>query len=96
MAFRFRKSIRLGKFARINISKTGIGASAGMPGARVGVSRRGAYKSVGIPGTGVSDFSYIKGTRTKSSTKRGGCLGCAAPVALLLVAVVVTVVVSIK
>src|SRR3989339_439422 len=58
MGFRFRKSIGLGKFVRLNIGKKGVGISAGVRGARIGVGSRGVYTSVGIPGTGVSSMSY--------------------------------------
>ena len=58
MAWRFRKSIGLGKFARINLSRRGIGISAGIPGARVGMGTRGPYTSVGIPGTGLYSINY--------------------------------------
>lgn len=41
MGLRFRKSIKVGKFGRINLSGSGIGGSIGVNGARVGVSSRG-------------------------------------------------------
>lgn len=34
MPFSFRKSIRLGKYARVNVSKRGVSASAGAGGLR--------------------------------------------------------------
>jgi hypothetical protein len=55
MGFRFRKSIRLGKLIRINLSKSGIGASIGVKGLRVGIGPNGRVrKTVSIPGTGMS------------------------------------------
>ncbi len=55
MAFRFQRRIQLFPGLRLNISKRGIGASAGVTGARVGIDSRGRrYSSVGIPGTGLS------------------------------------------
>ncbi|MDX9866236.1 MAG: DUF4236 domain-containing protein [Anaerolineaceae bacterium] len=65
MGLRFRKSINLGKFFRINISKSGIGTSSGVKGFRVSRGPRGTRTTVSIPGTGVS---YVKETR-KSSAK---------------------------
>lgn len=55
MGLRYRKRIKLGKFLNLNVSKSGIGWSAGRPGMRIGKSSRGtSYTSVGIPGTGIS------------------------------------------
>lgn len=66
MGFRFRKSFSLMKGVRINLSKSGLGVSAGVKGARVGVGSKGAYTSVGVPGTGISSLDYIgKGKKQK-------------------------------
>lgn len=60
MSILFRKSIRLGKFARINLSSNGIsGVSIGGRGVRVGVNRRGTYVGTSIPGTGLSAQHYL-------------------------------------
>ncbi|HOK71662.1 MAG TPA: DUF4236 domain-containing protein, partial [Bacillota bacterium] len=34
MAVRFKKSKKIGKYGRINLSKSGVGASIGVPGFR--------------------------------------------------------------
>jgi hypothetical protein len=52
--FRFRKSIPLGKFFRINLSKTGTSLSAGRPGTTVNVRKDRVDGTVGIPGSGLS------------------------------------------
>ena len=52
--FRFRKSIPLGKFFRINLSKTGTSLSAGRPGATVNVRKDSVDGTVGVPGSGLS------------------------------------------
>ena len=53
MSFFFRKTINLG-FLRINISKSGIGFSIGVPGARIGKAANGqTYVSSSLPGTGI-------------------------------------------
>ena len=52
--FRFRKTIPLGKFFRINISKTGASLSAGRPGATVNVRKDRVDGTVGVPGSGLS------------------------------------------
>jgi len=52
--FRFRKTISLGKFFRINVSKTGASLSAGRPGATINVRKDHVAGTVGIPGGGLS------------------------------------------
>jgi DNA polymerase-3 subunit epsilon len=47
MGWYFRKSLRAGP-VRVNVSKSGIGVSAGVPGARVGVGPRGPYVAGGL------------------------------------------------
>lgn len=59
MGLRFRKSLNLGP-VRINVSKSGIGASAGSKGFRVTKKAGGGTRTTAsIPGTGVS---YVKET----------------------------------
>jgi len=52
--FRFRKIIPLGKFFRINVSKTGTSLSVGRPGATVNVRKDRVDGTVGVPGSGLS------------------------------------------
>jgi hypothetical protein len=52
--FRFRKIIPLGKFLRINVSKTGASLSVGRPGATVNVRKDRVDGTVGVPGSGLS------------------------------------------
>jgi Protein of unknown function (DUF4236) len=53
-SFRFRRSIKLGPGVRMNLSKTGVGMSFGVPGARRSIHSSGRQTaSVGIPGTGL-------------------------------------------
>jgi hypothetical protein len=54
MGFRFRKTFSLGRGVRINLSKSGIGGSFGIPGLRFGIGPRGARATASIPGTGIS------------------------------------------
>ena len=66
MGFRFRKSIKIGA-ARINISKTGIGCSLGIPGFRITKLANGRTRTTAsIPGTGIS---YVKETSGKKRKK---------------------------
>ena len=65
MGIRFRKSINLGGGFRINLSKSGVGYSWGIPGYRITKTANGrSRKTYSIPGTGVS---YVD---EKHSTKR--------------------------
>jgi hypothetical protein len=50
MSFYFRKSLSLGRLLRLNLSRSGLGVSAGVPGARIGVGPRGSYVHVGRGG----------------------------------------------
>lgn len=53
MGFRFRKSFGAGP-ARINVSKSGVGGSIGIPGIRIGRGARGNMQlTISIPGTGI-------------------------------------------
>jgi len=69
VGFRYRRSIRVGKGVRLNISKKGIGESVGFKGTRIGVGPRGLIRTYSIPGTSIS---YIKQTSFKS---KGNCSG---------------------
>src|SRR5262245_60506610 len=64
MGFYIRKSFGLGPF-RLNLSKSGVGFSAGVKGARVGVGPRGAYVHAGRGGL---YFRQSLGSRRSDST----------------------------
>jgi tetratricopeptide (TPR) repeat protein len=69
MPIRFRRSIKLGKGLRLNVSKTGLGLSAGVRGARYSVHSSGrTTRSVGIPGSGVGFVSTSMGGGKRGST----------------------------
>jgi hypothetical protein len=54
MAFGFRKSISLGGGIRLNLSKSGLGLSAGRKGARMSVNSSGRRRTtLSLPGTGL-------------------------------------------
>jgi tetratricopeptide (TPR) repeat protein len=66
---RYRKSIRLGGGARMNLSKSGIGFSAGVPGFPVSTNSSGrTTRTVGIPGTGLYSVSRTGSTSRRTST----------------------------
>jgi len=61
MGWRFRRSLRFGPF-RLNMSKSGVGYSWGVPGVRVSTSPNGRrYLWLSIPGTGLSWSKEIGG-----------------------------------
>jgi hypothetical protein len=57
----FRKSIRLPGGFRVNLSKSGVGASWGVPGLRVGTGPGGPRLSASLPGTGVGYTTSLSG-----------------------------------
>lgn len=52
--FRFRRTLPLGRFFRLNVSKTGVSASVGRPGATVNIRKDRVDGTIGVPGTGLS------------------------------------------
>lgn len=63
MSLRFRKSVKLGNNAKLNISKTGVSVSVGRPGARLTMHSNGRKTAtVGIPGSGLSYSKSIGGS----------------------------------
>ena len=63
MGLRFRKSIKVGKNTRINLSKSGVGFSVGTKGARVTKKAGGGTRTtLSVPGTGIS---YVKDSKQK-------------------------------
>jgi hypothetical protein len=66
MGFRFRKSINLGGGVKLNVSKKGVGVSAGVKGLRVSVGADGKKRvTASIPGTGISYVETIGDKRKK-------------------------------
>lgn len=69
MGFYLRKSFRVGKFGRLNLSRGGLGFSLGVPGARLGVDARGrAYIHAGSHGIYYKE--YLSPGRSSSSVRR--------------------------
>lgn len=65
VAFRFRKSIKLFPGVKINLSKSGVSTSVGVPGATVNLKPgRSTRITNGIPGTGLSVSQSIVETDT--------------------------------
>jgi hypothetical protein len=58
---RFQRSIKIFPGLRLNLSKSGLGVSAGVRGLRLGIDSKGrSYVNAGIPGTGLSVRQYAK------------------------------------
>lgn len=93
MAFRFRKSIKLGPL-RINFSKSGVGYSVGNKFYRVTKKANGGMRTTAtLPGTGISDVKdYSKGqveeadqmARTRRKKKTPAIVSGAAALLLLI------------
>ncbi|MCA1635667.1 MAG: DUF4236 domain-containing protein [Acidobacteria bacterium] len=69
MGFRFSKSIQLGKFIRLNISRAGIGGSIGIGPLRLGTGPRGTRLTADLPGAGTS---YVKQWGGGASPRKSG------------------------
>ena len=67
MSVRFRKTVSLGKGARINFSKSGPSLNVGPRGASLSIGKRGVYANVGIPGTGISKRTRLTGSSSNYS-----------------------------
>ena len=68
MGLRFRKTISLLPGVRLNVSKSGVGISAGVPGLRGSINTSGRVTgTASIPGTGLS---YVKTKQLGSKSKK--------------------------
>lgn len=72
MGIRFRKSIKISKGVRLNVSKRGISTTIGKRGLSATFGKRGTSINAGIPGSGISYHTNISNKlgKTKSSTKQ--------------------------
>lgn len=71
MGFRFRQSVKVLPGVRVNLSKTGMSLSAGVPGFTKNIALAGARTgnvrtTFSLPGTGISHV-----TEKKSASRRG-------------------------
>lgn len=68
MGVRFRKSINLGGGFRVNLSKSGIGYSWGIPGYRITKTANGRVRqTISIPGTGIN---YVEESKIKNVIRK--------------------------
>lgn len=73
MAFGFRRSLRIAGPLRLNLSKSGLGLSLGVPGLHIGSGPRGSYLRAGLPGTGIYYRKSLNGPKpahTRAPTKK--------------------------
>lgn len=64
---KFRKSVKVCKGVRVNISKSGVSTTVGRKGASVNIGKKGTYLNYGLPGTGIYDRKKISGSNNKSN-----------------------------
>ena len=73
MGLRLFRRIKIAPGITLNLSKSGLSASAGVRGARVTLGPRGVRRTVGIPGTGISytdsSSTSSRPRHTRSSTR---------------------------
>jgi hypothetical protein len=88
VSLRYQRRIRIVPGLHLNLSRRGVGFSAGRRGIHVGIdSRKRPYWSAGIPGTGLSWREYPKGHPEQESASSGG--GCG--LLLILVAILLVI-----
>lgn len=71
MAFRFQRRIRIMPGVRLNVSKSGLGASLGFPGASLSVGSTGVHSHAGIPGTGLAYRKKLNSNHSNNISSRG-------------------------
>jgi hypothetical protein len=68
VGFRFQRRIKILPGLTINVSKSGVGFSAGGRGFHVGIDSKGRrYTSASLPGTGISWREYQKAKRPSAA-----------------------------
>ncbi len=67
MPWRFRRSFKLFRGLKINLSKGGVSASVGGRGHSLNLGKRGIRSTVGVPGTGISYTQTV--LKTPSASK---------------------------
>jgi hypothetical protein len=71
MGWNWRRSLRFGPL-KINLSKSGVGYSVGLPGVRLGTDAKGRkYQSLNIPGTGIYRRDYASSQANPTNQPSG-------------------------
>ena len=82
MGFRYRKSIKIMPGVRMNVSRSGIGYSAGVRGARVSRSPTGRVtRTLSLPGTGIGHTQTIGSGSSSARARSAAALTQVAPAA---------------
>ena len=71
MARGFRKRVKIAPGVHLNLSKSGVGISAGVKGLSVSTGKRGTYLNTSLPGTGLYSRTKISGGSSKSHESSG-------------------------
>ena len=70
--FQFRKRVKLAPGFSLNVSKKGLGLSAGPKGLKTSISAQGRITgSAGIPGSGISYRKTLSGSSSGTSSEGG-------------------------
>jgi hypothetical protein len=73
MGWSFRRSIKILPGLRLNLSKRGVGISAGVRGAHASTGPRGTWFNTSLPGSGLSYRERLDGKQQRRrSSGRGG------------------------
>ena len=90
MGLSFRKSIKIGKNTRINLSKTGgVGISTGVKGFRVSTNKRGSRITASSNGIQYrKDFSKKRTPKNDNATKKVEDMSTLEPVCTLIKGIV--------
>lgn len=75
---RYRKSIKICKGVKLNLSKSGVSLTTGVKGLSVTTGKNGTYMNAGIPGTGLSTRKKISSAQSShptSSTNNSNYVG---------------------
>jgi hypothetical protein len=88
MGLRFRRSIRLARGMRINLSKSAPSLSVGRPGVTVNINAQGTRTTVGLPGSGLSYLTnrmrWAQGSAPRTLVGAAIALACLATLLLAL------------
>lgn len=70
MGIRFRKSIKINDFLKLNVSKSGVSITAGKKGASINLGKAGAFLNLGLAGTGLSYRKKISGLKKSNKSSK--------------------------
>ena len=78
---RFRKTVKLGKGIKLNLSKSGPSVTVGGKGLSFNIGKKGIFMNTNIPGTGLYDRKKIAGgSSSKGQSRSGGNIKTEKPI----------------